>query len=111
MAVFKKFGKAVFGVEFNKKEQEIIDKAITELVLERFQKFEKDLDASVLWMLHVNYGFGKDRLKDVWKNTYQQNDLLRKHYEIDPSDACWMCTKLLKEYGCDLDQWYKEEGY
>lgn len=110
MPQFKKFGKAIFGVEFNKSEQKIIDDAISKLIVEHFVEFEKELDASILWMLHVHFGFGAERLHKVWKLTYEQNRGLQEHYEIDPGHAVWMCKKLLEDNKlADLDKWYAEE--
>lgn len=110
MATFKKFGKAVFGVTFNKKEQDIIDKSIQELILDRFVEFEKELDASMLMMLHEHFGFGHDRLMKAWKLTFDCNRYLQKRYELDAKDSCWLVKKKLKEeMGIDLDELYDKE--
>ena len=110
MPTFKKFGKAVFGVEFNKKEQEIIDKCIQQMILDKFVAFEKELDASMLMMLHVTFGFGYNRLMKAWKMTFDYNRKLQKRYEFDPNDSIWLCKKQLKEkLGIDLDELYDKE--
>jgi len=110
MPTFKKFGKAVFGVTFTPKEQKAIDDAISQMLLDKFVEFEKELDASMLWMLHVHFGFGYDRLMKAWKVTFEENRKLQSHYELNPAESVWMCKKLLKEqYNIDLDELYEKE--
>lgn len=110
MPNFKKFRKQVFGVEFTKSESAIIDKAIEEMILDKFVNFEKEMDASMLWMLHVHFGFGYKRLMKAWKLTFEENRKLQEYYELEAKDSCWMCKRLLKEkYGIDLDKMYAEE--
>lgn len=109
MPNFKRFRKTVFGVEFTKVEAAIIDKAIEDLILEKFQTFEKELDAAVLWELHTDFGFGLKRLKKVWQNTYRNHRELQQYYDMNVNDAGWLVSKLLKEYGMDLDALYAEE--
>ena len=59
MAQFKRIGGKIFGVQFNKKEQEAMNKEINRQIAEREQQFFLDYDCMVLWTLHAQLGFGK----------------------------------------------------
>ena len=107
---FKKIKGKPFGVTLNAAEQKILDAEITRQILENDRKFDMDKEASILWMLHVHFGFGPKRLKKAWELFYAESKALRDHYEMDADDGGWLCMVKLREIGCDLEQWYKEEG-
>lgn len=107
---FKRLKGKPFGVDFTPAEQKVLNTEVRKQVLENYKKVEMDRDASILWMLHVHFGFGPVRLKRAWKLFYAEGVALRDHYELDANADGWMCMKKLKEYGCDLKQWYQEEG-
>ena len=107
---FKKALGKIFGVEFNKAEQRALDKAIGEQIVEMDRQMELDRDSSILWMLHEQFGFGHDRLSKAWKLMYADNKKLQARYEMGPEDGGWLCRQKLKEYGVDLERWYKDEG-
>ena len=107
---FKKVLGKIFGVEFSKAEQRALDKAICEQIVEMDRQMELDRDSSILWMLHEQFGFGHDRLFKAWKLMYSDNKKLQARYEMGPEDGGWLCRQKLKEYGVDLERWYKDEG-
>lgn len=107
---FKKALGKIFGVEFNKAEQRALDKAICEQIVEMDRQMELDRDSSILWMLHEQFGFGHDRLFKAWKLMYADSKKLQARYEMGPEDGGWLCRQKLKEYGVDLERWYKDEG-
>lgn len=110
MPTFKKFRGQIFGTQFTKKEEQAIDAAISEMIVEKFITFEKELDASMLMMLHEHFGFGYDRMMKAWRLTFDCNRQLQKRYEMDAKDSAWLCQKLLKEqFGIDLDELYEKE--
>lgn len=107
---FKKAAGTIFGVTFNKAEQKAIDKAIGEQCAEMDRQMELDRDSSILWMLHEQFGFGRKRLFKAWKLMYKDNKKLQARYEMGPEDGGWLCRQKLKQYGVDLERWYKDEG-
>lgn len=107
---FKKALGKTFGVEFNKDERRALHKAIGEQVAEMDRQMELDRDSSILWMLHEQFGFGHDRLFKAWKLMYADSKKLQDRYEMGPEDGGWLCRQKLKEYGVDLERWYKDEG-
>ena len=107
--IFKRVGSKPFGVQFSKAEQKVLDAEIKKQILEHDLQFQMDNDSAILEMLHVHFGFGKDRLKKAWKLFYAEHNKLREHYEMTPEDGGWLCRQRLLEIGVDLEQWYKEE--
>lgn len=105
---FKRNGGKIFGVQFNSKEQAAIDAEIRRQLIEDSRMHEIESDCSILWMLHVHFGFGPGRLRKAWELFYEQARELEKHYEMSAGDGSWLCQKMLEDYGCDVAAWYKE---
>lgn len=110
MPIFKKAGGKIFGVQFNKAEQRALDQAINEQIVQNDRAFDMDKESSILWMLHTQFGFGPKRLKKAWELFYAETLKLREYYLMDQEDDGWLARKKLKEIGCDVEEWYKEEG-
>lgn len=110
MPIFNKAGGKIFKVQFNKAEQRALDHAINEQIVENDRAFDMDKESSILWMLHTQFGFGPKRLKKAWKLFYSETLKLREYYLMDQEDDGWLARKKLKEIGCDVEEWYKEEG-
>lgn len=106
--IFKKVGSKIFGVELNAKEQEALGREIQRQVAESTRKNEVETDSSILWMLHVHFGFGPKRLRRAWELFYEQARALEKHYEMPDGDGGWICQRELRNYGCDVEAWYRE---
>lgn len=87
-----------------------MNQEITRQILEQDAAFSMDNDSSILWMLHVHFGFGPKRLKKAWKLFYSEHKKLVSHYELNPEDGGWLCRQELKKIGVDVEEWYKEEG-
>ena len=52
-------------------------------ILERDEAFSLDIDAMVLWTLHVCCGFGKQRLERFYRDMMKEHIRMRKFYEMD----------------------------
>ena len=35
---------------------------------------------------------------------------VKKHYLMEQADDGWLARKKLKDIGCDIEEWYREEG-
>ena len=95
----------VYGADLTTKEREAIDIEINKQIRNRSVQYANDIDAAILYQLHVQLGFGKKRLRrfyDAWKQTH---DSLLDHYEMTNDDATWLCMKKLKEIGVDVEAW------
>lgn len=108
MPNFKKVGGRIFGVGFNAKEQEAIDREIKAQLAEYDKKHMREVDAIVLWELRRLFGFGYKRLRDFYFDFGDAINALIARYEMDEDDAVWLATYKLKEIGIDLEQWEKE---
>lgn len=110
MPIFKKSGGKIFGVQFNKAEQRALDHAINEQIVANDLAFDMDKESSILWMLHTQFGFGPKRLKKAWDLFYAETRKLREYYLMDQADEGWLARQKLKDIGCDIEEWYREEG-
>ena len=61
---FKKAGGKIFGVALNKAEQRALDQEIKKQIVENDTQFSIDNDSSILWMLHVHFGFGPQAFEE-----------------------------------------------
>ncbi len=110
MPMFKKSGGKIFAVQFNKAEERALDQEIKKQIVENDRAFDMDKESSILWMLHTQFGFGPKRLKLAWKLFYAETLKLREHYLMEQADDGWLARKKLKDIGCDIEEWYREEG-
>lgn len=107
---FNKNGGRIFGVQFTKKEQEAIDREIRVQCAAFEDGHDREFDAIVLWLLHEKFGFGEMRLRRFYDLYSSEVSALLDRYKMEKSDAVWLCTQKLKEYGIDIEAWEKESG-
>jgi len=105
----KKSGGKVFGAVFTAAEKKAMEIEINRQIIESDRKYANDIDASVLYALHVSEGFGEKRLKRFYENFAKAHEQLIKHYEM-PDDDAWLCKQKLKEIGVDIEAWNRERG-
>lgn len=105
----KKSGKHVYGANFTSSERRAMNLEIQRQLAEYDKLHSKEMDAMILWQLHVTFGFGPERLKRFYLEFGKSIEALLKRYELDDSDQIWLCTRMLKDYGIDLDEWSKEK--
>lgn len=83
---------------------------INRQVLMADKQYTDDFAAGVLWVLHVYFGFGHRRLRLFFEAYRAVHDHLKAKYELkDDKDTCFVCKRLLLDYGVDIAQWNKEE--
>lgn len=107
MQIKKNKGK-IFGAAMSSSEKKAMEMEIRRQLAEFDRKHVLEIDASVLWTLHDVFGFGPKRLKQFYDNFSSSIDSLLDQYEMDDCDYIWLCTKKLKEYGIDIEEWDKE---
>lgn len=106
----KKFNNKPYGVEFTSAERKAMQLEINRQILEMDEKYKENIDAMVLYVLMVHYGWKKKRLRRFWKAFIQEHKALREHYQMDsPGDNEWLANYKLKQIGVDIHQWYKED--
>lgn len=106
----KKAGRNIYGVELTAAEKKAMDIEIKRQLVEIDRQYTNDIDATILWQLHVQFGFGYKRLRRFYDAFEEMHRQLAQHYEMDESDEAWLCAEQLKRIGVDVAQWNKEKG-
>lgn len=52
----------------------------------------------------------EDQEKEMKAKLYAETLKLREHYLMEQADDGWLARKKLKDIGCDIEEWYREEG-
>lgn len=89
--------------------QKAMDAEIRRQCAEYDEKNTREITATVLWCIHKEFGAGKIKLKRFYKGFDRAIRDLINRYHLDDADAAWLCTRQLKEYGIDLEEWEREE--
>ena len=109
MRVKKLYGKP-YGVELTAAERKAMNLEINRQIAERDEKYKEDIDAMILYVLMVHYGWKQKRLRKFWKAFIAEHKALREFYQMDkPGEGEWLAHRMLKEIGVDVHQWYKED--
>ena len=109
--VVKKSNGKIIGVHLTSAEKKAMDMEIRRQIAEYDRKNYREIDAVILWQLHVQLGFGVTRLKKFYNDFGPALCQLIDRYEMDSEEGPWLCTQKLKdELGIDLDEWEKERG-
>ena len=106
--VVKKNKGRVFGASFTKDEQKAIDLEVRRELLEFHEKYLRELDAVILWVLHVKLGFGHERLKRFYTDFSKEIRSMSQFYDMEGEELTWVMTEKLKKYGIDLVEWENE---
>ncbi len=107
----KKFNGKPFGVEFTAQERKAMNLEINRQIAEKDEKYKEDIDAMILYVLMVHYGWKKKRLRKFWKAFIAEHKALREFYQMnEDGDSEWLAHRMLKEIGVDIHQWYEEDN-
>lgn len=103
----KKSGGKIFGAVLTAAEKKAMDIEINRQIVEADRQYTDNIDAMVLYTLHVHLGFGKKRLRRFYEAFSAEHDRLVQYYEM-PDDYTWLCKEKLKEIGVDVEAWNRE---
>ena len=107
--VVKKAGGKVYGAASHRqRRRRPMDMEIERQLAEYTRKHEADLNATILYVLHEQLGFGEQRLRKFFDRFSVEIDALVKYYEMDDEDAEWLCTRKLLDMGIDVEKWCDE---
>lgn len=81
---------------------------INRQIAESERQHANDLDALILYALHVHLGLGKKRLRRFYEAFTAEHNKLIEHYEM-PDDNAWLANMKLKEMGVDVAAWNAEK--
>lgn len=103
----KKSGGKVFGAFLTTAEKKAMEMEINRQLVEADRRYTDDIDAMVLYTLHVHLGFGVKRLRKFYDALSVEHNRLIKYYQM-PDDYTWLCKKMLRDIGVDVEMWNKE---
>ena len=68
--------------------------------------FGSEFDAMILYVLHEDFGFGKDRLNRFMEKYEQLRTKLRDTYDLEEKDGDfgWFCKRELKKIGITVER-------
>lgn len=101
----KKSNGHIFGANLTSAEKKALDIEVRRQFAEYSCKYELEIESMFLLMLREEFGFGEERLKRAHKALSKGIDKLVERYQLDESDAAWLCTYKLKEQGFDISKW------
>lgn len=85
-----------------------MEQEISRQVLEADRQYSTDLDAALLWTLHLQLGFGRQRLRKFWEAFLAEHEFLRAVYgNGEPTAAKF--REYLAGIGVDIEAWKEEE--
>ena len=88
----KKAGGKIFGAVLSAAEKKAMDMEINRQIVEADRRYADDIDAMVLYTLHVHLGFGKKRLRKFYDAFSAEHDRLIWYYQM-PDDYTWLCKE------------------
>lgn len=100
----KKAGKVLLGADLTNEEQHALNMEIQKSIKEYDRNNTDEIDAMILWNLHLIFGFGEKRLMQFYNNFSKDLHAMCERYELtDRGDELWLCTHKLKEkFGIDI---------
>ena len=106
-----KIGGKVKGAKLTAAERKALEIECRKFYADWDRKNIKELDSIILWALREEFGFGRRRMRRIYRRANRGFRELIAKYEMEdlPEEKVWLCTHKLKEYGVDLDEWEKEE--
>lgn len=83
--------------------KEAMNHEVNQQLLKLDKQFTLDVDTMVLWTLHSRYGFGPKRLKQFYKDMFEEHLRMREYYELDD---LYPERQKLKDIGVDVEAWF-----
>lgn len=104
----KKSGGRIYGATLTSAEKKAMNMEIRRQLAEMDKKNKEEVDATVLYILMTEFGFGKKRLRRFHDTFDEKITALLNRYQMSSEDDVWLCTEMLKRRGIDINQWNKE---
>ncbi len=95
-------------LKLNKSQQKALDNEVNRQLKDMKNEFLMDADAMILYTLHKEFGFGKQRLIKFFKTFINDYGKFIDEYDVEGG---WMAAYRLKEAtGLDIKELHKEMG-
>lgn len=103
----RKSGKIILGANLTRDEETALNMEIQKRIAALDRNNTDEVDALILWILHAEFGFGKERLRKFYERFNPKLDELAARYEMtDKGDEIWLATYMLKDkLGIDIHEW------
>ena len=100
----RKAGKVLLGADLTNEEEHVLNMEIQKTIADYDRNNTDELDAMILWNLHLIFGFGEKRLMQFYNAFNKDLHAPCERYErTDRTDELWVCTHKLKEkFGIDI---------
>ena len=100
----KKAGKVLLGADLTREEQQVLNMEIQKTIKEYDRNNTDEIDAMILWNLHLIFGFEEKELMTFYNSFGKDLRALCERYELtDRADELWLCTYKLKDvFGIDI---------
>ena len=98
--------KARMRAGLNKSAQIAFNDEVNRQLAEKSKEWYTNIDSLILFVLHEEFGFGKDRMKRFMKSLVSFNNELVDYYKMD--DAEFICKEKLKRIGIDVEKLNEE---
>lgn len=100
--------KALMRYKMSREEKRAFDAEIARQARQITDRFALELDATILWALHTEFGFGAERLRRFYDCVAESREALLRHYEME-EDSQFILLYKPKEIGVDLKKWDAEQ--
>ena len=103
--LIKKSGGVIFGAELTAAERKAMKIEFGKYFAKLIDECTGNIDATVLWVLHEEFGFGEKRLRrfrDIFLPALKD---LTEHYDMGDLDRAWLCKQKLLDDGIDIGSW------
>lgn len=95
--------KANVPLKLTRQERTALEREVDRQLVRNLENLMVDIMALMLWQLHNQLGFGKERLLKFHTGFREGLKELNAHYQMGKEDRIFLCKHELKQIGVDLD--------
>lgn len=88
----------------SKKQDKIIHDAVKQEMDEQLDFIINNMTLQMIYVLHFKFGFGQKRLEQFAEFLNNAQNDLRERYELTDNDIPYLCERILREDGIDIDK-------
>lgn len=92
----------------SKEEKRALQAEVSRQARQISDRFALELDATILWALHDEFGFGAERLRRFYDCVYNNREALLRRYDMH-DDAEFILLHKLREIGVDVQKWSADQ--
>lgn len=100
--LFKKVNGKIFDVKLTNSEQKAIDSEIMAQIADMNEQNSIELDATILWVLHRDFGFGEKRMLRFYTEYLKELRKLNERYRDENCESVYENTRKLAKYGINI---------